>query len=140
MVELSHMSESFGNYYEIEATLFKNEVSYIFTKYNSYVDIITDENDMTSPTLAILKGAIPNGEDPSDQFSLDLVNYYDNESGEIIIFNIDQESLYLMNGQLFDKSELDDEVLSISDISEFRKLIQSAVWFKQPSQIRNNKL
>ena len=94
---------------------------------------------MTSPTLAILNGAIPNGEDPSDQFSLDLVNYYDNESGEIIIFNIDQESLYLMNGQLFDKSELDDEVLSISDISELRKLIQSAVWFKQPSQIRNNK-
>ena len=45
-----------------------------------------------------------------------------------------------MNGQLFDKSELDDEVLSISDISELRKLIQSAVWFKQPSQIRNNKL
>ena len=134
------MSESYINYYEIEATLLKNEVSNIFTNYSFCVDIITDENDMTSPTLAILNGAIPNGEDPSDQFSLDLVNYYDNESGEIIIFNIDQESLYLMNGQLFDKSELDDEVLSISDISELRKLIQSAVWFKQPSQIRNNKL
>ena len=134
------MSESDINYYEIDATLLKNEVSNIFTNYSFCVDIITDENDMTSPTLAILNGAIPNGEDPSDQFSLDLVNYYDNESGEIIIFNIDQESLYLMNGQLFDKSELDDEVLSISDISELRKLIQSAVWFKQPSQIRNNKL